>query len=98
MARNITIPLGLVAGLGVGLSAGGTVSPISHLMAGRYDKAAYRTLENFTGVWAPTGQFDINKAVGLKALVIGMILHKVVGGMLGVNRLLGRHKIPLIRL
>ena len=35
---------------------------------------------------------------GLLPLALGLVVHKVVGGMLGVNALLGRAKVPFIRI
>lgn len=35
---------------------------------------------------------------GVGPILLGLIVHKVIGGMLGVNRALGNLRVPLIRL
>jgi hypothetical protein len=37
-------------------------------------------------------------SIGLGPIVAGLLLHKFVGGSLGVNRALGRANIPLLRI
>lgn len=50
--------------------------------------------------WDPVhGKFSFsNLSKGLGPVVLGILVHKIVGGTLGVNRLLGKMGIPIIRI
>jgi len=44
-------------------------------------------------------RFDYNTMKrGLLPIILGLLIHKFIGGTLGVNRMLGRAKVPLLRL
>lgn len=91
-----TAPMAVLIGLGAGL-----VEPIQNAMKGDYQAAGRQLSMNYTGVDpinADRGiQFEQLKK-GLLPLVAGALVHKFVGGTLGVNRVLGRAKVPYIRI
>ena len=95
---SFTIPLAPVAGLAAGLA-----EPIQYLIKGDTNNAINHLVYNYTGIpnamqgggnWDPNG---LKK--GLLPLVIGLLIHKLVGGPpLNLNRALGRARVPLIRI
>lgn len=91
---KMTIPIAPVAGFGVGM-----IEPISYLLKGNLmmflDKIAY----HYTG-WNNSSQRVELAGMkrGLLPLIIGLLVHKFVGGTLGANRMLGRAKVPIIRI
>lgn len=89
----MTIPIAPVAGLAAGLSF-----PAEALMRGDWLSAAYRVCSSYTGYdpQAQTWSMD-NLKRGLMPLMIGFAIHWIAG-KIGVNRMLGRAKIPLIRI
>ncbi|GAH99796.1 unnamed protein product [marine sediment metagenome] len=90
----MTIPLGIVAGfvpylvnLKQGYDAGGL---------GMMSMYGVRSL---TGYNYETHSFSVgDMRYGLMPILLGMGVHKFIGGKLGVNRALGRAKVPFIRL
>lgn len=59
---------------------------------------ALKYMGEFGGVNSNTGQFDIGTVTQTYTpIVAGLLVHKVVGGWLGVNRVLAKNKIPLLR-
>lgn len=53
----------------------------------------------FLGYDSRSGTFDArNMLYGLMPVVLGGLVHKLVGGTLGVNRMLARSGVPLLRL
>ena len=92
---SMTIPIAPVAGLVAGLAA-----PIDYLIKGDTKNAMLKLCKNYTGynyevgLWSPD---DLKR--GLLPLVVGLLVHKFVGGPpLNLNRMLGRAKVPLIRI
>lgn len=97
MVRNITIPLAPVAGLAAGL-AGGDSSPLHYVTTGNLQGFTESLCERYLG-WHPRFGFHVNFIKkGFVPLVLGLLVHKVVGGTLGVNRALGRAGVPFIRI
>lgn len=93
MARKITIPLAVIGGI-AGMPA--VQRAVVNIQAGAWDRVM-RNLSQIVGV--DQGRFNSRRLLeNMTPLVIGILVHKVVGGMLGVNRTLGRMKIPLIRI
>ena len=94
--RNITIPLAPIAGLAAGMST----AIVDGAMKGNWELFFNELCRNYTG-YNPYDQtwnvFSLKK--GLLPLVIGLLVHKFVGGSpLNLNRTLARHKIPFIRI
>lgn len=90
---SMTIPLAPVAGLAVGLS-----KPISYAISGNYEEAMKELAANYTGYYE--GKWNPKHMVhGLAPLVVGLLVHKFVGGPpLNLNRVLGRARVPFIRI
>lgn len=91
---GITIPLGIVAGF---------VPYLVDLKKG-YDFGGLETMGMF-GIRSLTGYDYVSHSwnikdlrYGLLPILMGMGVHKFIGGKLGINRALGRAKIPFIRL
>lgn len=100
-SRKMTIPLGLVGGLGGAMAvpcatAAGGNSIIQAVMIGDPQWILEAVAENFTGFNVYTGKWNLLNARGLWCCLAGAIAHKAAG-YLGINRALGRAKIPLIR-
>lgn len=93
--RKFTIPLAPIAGLLAGLAM-----PIKMAVDGKFDDAAREVALNYTGWNAWQGKFEIDRlARGLGPLIIGMVVHKFVGGPpLNVNRMLAAANVPFIRI
>lgn len=99
-SSGMTIPLAVVAGI-----APGVAMPIQRALEGNLMSSLDHLVNNYTGfTFAPSGlygeqRFDIARLKnGLLPLVMGVLVHKFVGGTLGVNRILARHKVPFIRI
>lgn len=94
--QKFTIPLAVVGGLAAGLAG-----PASHVVQGDWEEGLRQLAANYTGAYPRrNGTVDWNMEYlkrGLVPLVLGIAAHKVAG-MLGINRALGRAKIPLIRI
>lgn len=91
---GFTLPVAPIAGALIAFQ-----TPINRLMKGEFDVAleglAYRTTPY--NPW--TKKFDIGGLrQSLPPIIGGMIIHKFVGQYMGVNRALGRAKIPLFRI
>ena len=99
--RSFTIPLAPVIGISAGLftpAKGHSSGPINQLMAGNWEDAFRQLAKNYTGVDISTGKWDFEALQrGLLPLIIGIATHKLAS-YLGVNRALGRARVPLIRI
>jgi hypothetical protein len=77
----------------------GMIPAVKSLAEGNAEGAASGLIYRYTGwrtwdnKWSATGLKS-----GLMPLVIGGIVHKYVGGKLGVNRALSQAGIPIIRI
>ena len=100
--RSMTVPLAPILGFAAGLTMPAEAqaqSPANLLMAGRFTDALNGMLSNYTGYNVYRQKWDITYAKGLLPLIMGMLVHKFVGGSpLNLNRMLARHKIPLLRI
>lgn len=93
--RKFTIPLAPILGLAAGLA-----KPLQFLLAGQVEYAVIEATRNYTGYdmqaqsfWAP------NLMKGLVPLLIGLGVHKFVGGApLNANRMLAAANVPIIRI
>ena len=93
---KMTIPIAPTIGLAVGL-----IAPAQLLFAGKMTAAVEKLAHSYLGIRFATRapKFDMSGlAQGVLPLVIGLLVHKFVGGSLGLNRMLGRAKVPLLRL
>ena len=90
---GMTIPLAVVAGLGVPAikvweaRTGGPANMVRQL------GMALTGYDFYNG-----GFYAVNLKNGLLPIVAGMAVHKYIGGTLGVNRMLANSGVPLIRL
>jgi hypothetical protein len=90
---GFTLPIAVIAGFMPGAwrlweKRGGGLNLVAN-EAGRI----YIGYDSWTGAWG----FDSLK-FGTLPIILGMAVHKVIGGMLGVNRLIARSGLPVIRL
>lgn len=94
-SRSMTIPLAPVAGL-----AAGVAEPIAYAMKGDVVQAFNHLSRNYTGVDIGSGSFSVDRLKkGLVPLVIGLLVHKFVGGApLNANKALARANVPFIRI
>lgn len=91
-AKGFTLPLLPLIGLGAGISY-----PAQIAMRGDWKNASSTLLYNYTG-FAANGSFNTaGLKVGLLPLLAGILGHKIVGGKLGVNRVLASAGVPFIR-
>lgn len=95
MARQFTIPIALIGGLLLG-----TMELVKHVKDSPKELRGAAFIHSLTGYWIPSGQFTMNNGGGAATIAIagGALIHKFVGGSLGVNRALGRARVPIIRL
>jgi len=99
--RQFTIPAALVSGVALGFvikPASNWDSPYEAARRGNWDVAIKNYATNMIGYRADTGAiFDTTIGMkGLWALIGGFIIHKVAS-MIGLNRALGRARIPYLR-
>lgn len=93
-SAGMTIPLAVVAGFGpiishtwTGFQTGGVAGALNDLSA---YTTGYVPADN---QWKPAHMLE-----GLGPVIAGIMVHKIVGGKLGVNRMLSSAGIPLVRL
>lgn len=91
---GFTLPLAAIAGLSMGM-----VLPVHKLMAGKPHDA----MDSFMYAYTPFDPWSKKFSVagiwrGLVPAVMGLAVHKYVGGQLGVNRMLKRAGVPIVRL
>jgi hypothetical protein len=90
----MTFPLAVIAGL-----APGAARAIDGFKRDGVRGAGYTLANDFTGYDPYQGKWSLTEMRrGLLPLAIGIMVHKVVGGKLGVNRALAASGIPYIRL
>ena len=101
--RSFTLPIAIVAPLGASVvtpgKAGWGGSPGEHIMQGNWKHALNHLVAGWTGYSIPDGgKFDfVNGALYLKMTLAGMAIHWVAGKV-GLNRALGRARIPFLRI
>lgn len=94
----MNLPMGLIMGVGAGFVLNqNSKSPLQNALSGDYENAIRRYIENMTGLDVKTGSWNVTRAKGALALLVGVGLHKVAGRF-GVNQALGRAGVPLIRI
>jgi len=88
-----TLPIGIIAGMLPGVTRSFAV-----FQAQGAQKGANEALAIYTGFDPQTRQWSIqNMQFGLIPLIAGLLLTRFVGGGLGINRILARARVPLIR-
>lgn len=100
-ASKPTIPLAVVMGLapGVGRAIDGYNAEKGGGVASGLRGASNWMIRAYTGYDIPGQGWNFGELkVGLLPLILGIAIHRGVGGMLGVNRLLARTGVPLVRL
>lgn len=68
-----------------------------NLRGGNYPDALKCAVNGWTGFDTSTGKFAWLPAFAIQTLG-GVLVHKVIGGFLGVNKVLARNRIPIIRI
>jgi hypothetical protein len=96
--KSFTLPLAVIAGFMPPL-----IESYDNYKAGGGIKGGFKMFTmRMTGwnQWADGGKghWYWKEAKGLLTLGIGVMVHKLIGGTLGVNRMLARSGIPFIRL
>lgn len=98
--RQFTLPIAVVAPIGLSFflsgKAGWGGSPYAEAMSGRWKEAADHLLMGWLGI-SPEGRFDMQGMKYLKMTLIGTIIHWVASKV-GVNRYLGRARVPILRI
>jgi hypothetical protein len=92
---KMTISLAVVAGLmPLGMGA------YNDFQAGGAKLAGQGMLARLTGINVNANKWDGGTMMreGLGPIVAGILVHKFIGGSLGINRALGRAGIPLLRI
>jgi len=92
---SMTIPLAPVAGILAGM-----IDPINEALAGNYPRAMEVVVQRYTGYNVTDGTWNVgNLLKGVGPLIAGLLVHKFVGGPpLNFNKMLGRAKVPFIRI
>ena len=86
---GMKIPLAVVLGF----------APLAVNVARNTNQIGFEAIRDLTGYQIDSGKFNFSLTRrGLVPILLGFGVHKVVGGMLGINRMLGRMRIPLIRI
>ena len=99
-SRKMTIPLAAVGGALAGViitPPGASTNPLDLLMKGKWDLGLKHMLWNYTGYNPYNDTWNIMDARGLHVALAGILAHKVAS-LLGINRVLGRSRVPLIRI
>ena len=97
--RKITLPISLIAPVVITVTkrmpSGSSI--VENIQKGDWGTLSYNLTE-LIGIEAPSGKFRLDYLINtIMPFVGGYVLHKVAG-MLGINRWLGRAKIPFIRI
>jgi len=94
--RKTTIPVALIAG-----ASAGAIEPVSLIVSGQVTpmRGIEYIIAHYTGYRTWDRRFDLNELkLGLMPLIAGALIHKFVGGTLGVNKALGQAGVPLLRI
>jgi hypothetical protein len=95
-ASKMTIPLAVVAGFTPAIIRTYEASP---LRGGNYATMGREVGRLMLGYDYWEGRFDAGYLrYGILPIALGWGIHKFIGGTLGVNRMLAKAKIPLLRL
>lgn len=97
---KFNLPVAVIAGFAPG--AGRLIYHATHNDYGQGNPISNVGVEAgriFLGYDSRTGQFDArNMMYGLLPVILGGMVHKFIGGTLGLNRTLARSGVPLLRL
>lgn len=93
-AKSMTVPIAPIAGI---LAAPSVQAAIAEVMVGNIPNAI-NNLGGIAGFKPSTHAFDVNYLKNNAIpMIAGVLVHKYIGGSLGVNRALGSAKVPLLR-
>jgi len=76
--------LPLIAGATVGMVVppkGYPSSPVKSLIDGQVGTAIGGLMDNYAFYDAGSAKFDMSKGIGAKALVVGIVVHKIIGAI-----------------
>lgn len=96
---GFTLPIAPILGLGSGffLAPEGWNPPVNAILEGDAKAAGESLLANFLFYDCVNKKFDfVNKGIGTKLTIVGLIVHWIAGKF-GVNRALGRARVPVVR-
>jgi hypothetical protein len=92
--NGLTIPLAVVGGFGPGVARTIAATTSTGFTTGMYEASRI-----YTGYDPATGSFNFaNMKYGTGPALLGVLVHKFIGGKLGINRVLAGAGIPLLRL
>lgn len=93
-AAGMTIPVAAVAGF---LPLAGVM--VTSFKQGGVELAGNNLVSNLTGYDIPSKTWSMDyMRKGTIPIVAGLLAHKIIGQKLGVNRMLARAGVPLIRI
>lgn len=98
---SFTLPVAVVAGFAPGLSrcAYHFANPGEHGASNGIEAVGVEAGRIFLGYDSRNGEFNAGWAtLGTLPILAGVLVHKFIGGKLGVNRMLASAGIPVIRL
>jgi len=96
-SRGFTIPLAPIGGLYVGIASPFLANdPVGKLISGDYQGGVKDMAQRLAGQDNNGFRLDILMRTYLP-IVLGLLIHKFVGGSLGLNRMLARAKVPFVR-
>lgn len=91
--RTKAIPIAPLVGVIGGVFGGGKAEMLLEGKFGEYINELTKDMTGFninTKTWNPGEMIN-----GLAPILAGAIVHKIVGGWLGVNKVLARYKVPI---
>jgi len=92
--RSFTIPVAPVLGIAAMTNANGAWENVK---SGDFAGALEKWTKALTGYSPSQGDFDINRLnQGFVPIVVGFLVHWVAG-KIGINRALGRARVPVVR-
>lgn len=90
---RLQLPVAIIAGF-----IPGVTGIVNELRVGGPQAAMRQASRSFAGFDPSTSQINLTWLYGgLAPLLLGLFIHKFIGGSMGVNRMLGRMRIPLLR-
>ena len=94
MGRKLTIPLAVIGGLAASPSLRFAVQ---NTLSGNFN-GALTNLGQMVG-FDSQGTFTVQRLIAnVGPIAVGLLIHKFIGGRLGLNRMLGQSGIPFVRL
>ena len=90
----MTLPIAPIAGLAATLLNGNIITAVQN---NDWVYLKNRMVYNLTGV-DDTGKWDAGAMLmNWSPMIAGVLVHKFIGGSLGVNRMLAKSKVPYVR-